>query len=44
MRSVGGEQFSLFLEGQCAELGFTHEDLRAWRPVAKRGKGKKGEA
>jgi hypothetical protein len=33
-----GEQFSLFLEGQCAELGYTHEDLRNWRPAAKRGR------
>lgn len=38
-----GEQFSLFLESQCAELGFTHEDLRNWRPRAKRGRAKKSE-
>jgi hypothetical protein len=33
-----GNDFALFLEGQCAELGFTHDDLRGWRPVAKRGR------
>lgn len=32
------EQFSHFLEGQCAELGYTHEDLRNWRPAAKRAR------
>lgn len=30
-----------FLNGQCAELGLTHEELRAWRPPAKKkAKGK----
>ena len=33
-----GEQFALFLEGQCAEWGLTHEDLRTWRPKAKRAR------
>ena len=33
-----GEQFALFLEGQCAEWGLTHEDLRSWRPKAKRSR------
>jgi hypothetical protein len=33
-----GEQFALFLEGQCAAWGLTHEDLRSWRPKAKRSR------
>jgi hypothetical protein len=37
--------FSAFLEGQCQELGLTHDDLRAWRPPAKaRGRAKTSSA
>jgi hypothetical protein len=35
------EQFSQFLEAECAEHGFTHEDLRAWRPPEKKGRAKR---
>lgn len=36
-----GSYFSAFLEGECQELGLTHDDLRAWRPPAKtRGRAK----
>jgi hypothetical protein len=43
---LGGErpsdQFEAFLNAECSELGFTHDDLRAWRPAAKtRGTGKR---
>lgn len=31
-----GEQFGLFLEAQCTELGFTREQLRGWRPAGKK--------
>lgn len=34
--------FQDFLDGQCAELGLTHDDLRNWRPPEKRsGRGRK---
>jgi hypothetical protein len=29
-----GEYFSRFAEGQCQELGFSPEEVRAWKPVA----------
>jgi hypothetical protein len=36
---LGGErpsaQFEAFLDAECSELGFTHDQLRAWRPPAK---------
>jgi hypothetical protein len=36
---LGGErpsdQFEAFLNAECSEHGFTHDDLRAWRPAAK---------
>ena len=43
---LGGEkpsdQFEAFLNAECAEHGFTHDDLRAWRPAEKgRAAGKK---
>ncbi|MEP7124589.1 MAG: hypothetical protein ABJE95_26915, partial [Byssovorax sp.] len=35
-----GEFFDTFLDGECRGLGLTRDDLRAWRPEAKkRGKG-----
>lgn len=37
-----GDQFALFLEGQCAELGLTHKDLRDWRPTGSRSGGRAG--
>jgi hypothetical protein len=41
---LGGEkpcdQFEAFLNAECAEFGFTHDDLRAWRP-AQKGRGAK---
>lgn len=44
---LGGErpsdQFDAFLAAECGEFGFTHDDLRAWRPVAK-GRGAKPKA
>lgn len=41
-----GEPFGRFLEtwleGECQRLGFTHDDLRAWRPAKKtRARGRK---
>jgi len=46
---LGGErpsdQFEAFLNAECGEFGFTHDDLRAWRPTAKgRGGGKSKKA
>lgn len=42
---LGGEkpcdQFEAFLNAECAEHGFTHDDLRAWRPAAKGSAGSK---
>jgi hypothetical protein len=36
---LGGErpsdQFEAFLNAECSEHGFTHDDLRVWRPAAK---------
>lgn len=36
--------FSAFLEGQCQELGLTHDDLRAWRPPKTRGRSSTSKA
>lgn len=37
---LGGErpcdQFEAFIGAECAEHGWTHEDLRAWRPQGRR--------
>ncbi len=38
-----GDYFADFVDGQCRELGLTHEDLKAWRPPA-RGAKKKAAA
>jgi hypothetical protein len=36
-----GDYFDNFLDGECRQLGLTHDDLRAWRPpVKERGKAK----
>jgi hypothetical protein len=44
---LGGErpsdQFEAFLNAECGEFGFTHDDLRAWRPAPK-GRGAKPKA
>ncbi|HWA24380.1 MAG TPA: BREX-2 system adenine-specific DNA-methyltransferase PglX [Lacunisphaera sp.] len=29
------DQFEAFLNAECGEFGFTHDDLRAWRPATK---------
>ena len=39
-----GEYFEKFLEGECRQLGLTHEDLRAWRPEKKRKASRKKKA
>jgi hypothetical protein len=38
------EQFSLYLDAECAEHGFTHDDLRKWRPADKTSKAKAAKA
>ena len=30
-----GDYFEQFLDGECRQLGLTHDDLRAWRPPSK---------
>ena len=35
-----GDYFERFINGECRELGLTHEDLRDWRPADK-GRGRK---
>ena len=38
-----GEQFAQFIDAECADHGFTHDDLRNWRPPEKqRGSAKRG--
>jgi hypothetical protein len=42
---LGGErpsdQFEAFLNAECSEHGFTHDELRAWRPPSKKPSSKK---
>src|SRR5690606_40619472 len=32
--AIPAVQFREFLDAECAEHGFTHDDLKAWRPEA----------
>jgi hypothetical protein len=38
------EQFAQLLAAECTEHGFTHDDLRAWRPPERRRTAKKKRA
>jgi hypothetical protein len=39
-----GDAYEGFLDGQLLELGLTRDDLDVWRPVAKKGRGRRAAA